>query len=369
MNTKPMKVLQIVPSTGYGGISSMIMNLYRNIDKSRVQFDFAAFNRGDLHDEICDNGGSIFYFDYIKKQGPISYINKLTRLMKDNGPYSAVHVHNGYKGGFALLAARMQGIPIRVSHIHTSNVEQRWQKIFLPLLKKLSVLNSTNFLACGQEAGIFMYGNKGFEVLTNAIDVNRFIHPNEKKIQELRKELKISIDSTIIGHVGRFSEVKNHKHLINIAERLKKLDIDFKMIFIGDGPLKEEIQQTIKDKGLSNNIILAGLRSEIPELMSIFDVYIFPSLFEGLPVSLLEAQASGLPCLVSTGVPRESDVGAGLIKFMDLDNQIKEWVEELLILSAQKRGSQELSTKQLLNNGYDIQNNIKRLMEIYQVAD
>ncbi|MEP9406903.1 glycosyltransferase family 1 protein [Peribacillus frigoritolerans] len=368
MSTKPIKVLQIIPSTGYGGISSMLMNLYRNIDKNKVQFDFAAFNRGQLHDEICANGGRVFYFDYIKKQGPIAYIKKIRQLIKDNGPYSAVHVHSGFKSGFGLLASRLQGIPIRVCHIHTSNTEQSWQKPLLPILKKISLVNSTKLIACGQEAGYFMYGKKDFEILTNAINVNSFTYTNPIDIDKIKMDFKIQKGCMVIGHVGRFVQVKNHNFMINIAEKLKKMDINFKMVFIGDGPLKMDVQHLIERKGLSENIILAGVRSDIPEVMGVFDVFLFPSLFEGLPVSLLEAQASGLPCIVSTGVPKESDVGAGLVKFLEIDNGVDNWVNQIIYEVSKGRGDKKSAGSKLLENGYDIQDNIQRLMEIYNVS-
>ncbi len=364
---KTARILQIVPSTGFGGISSMLMNLYRNVDRTKVQFDFAAFNRGPLHEEICSLGGRVFYFDYIKKQGALKYVASLRGLINKNGPYTAIHVHNGYKGGFALLAGRLAGIDTRVCHIHTSNVEQTWQKPLVPILKSFATYNATKLIACGQEAGKFMYGKRDFEVLTNAINTSSFSKVNPKDVQVIRKELGIPDQSIVIGHIGRFSDVKNHDFMVEIAEKLVGMNTDFRMIFVGDGPLKKDIEQKAHEKGLRRNIIFTGLRSDIPELVNLFDLYLFPSLFEGLPVSLLEAQAAALPCLVSTGVPKESDIGSGLIKFMDLSTGSEKWAEDLLIQVNKGKGAKEVVHKKLVDAGYDIGDNTHRLMEIYGI--
>ncbi|MCG7406101.1 glycosyltransferase family 1 protein [Paenibacillus sp. ACRRX] len=369
MNSLPKRVLQVIPSTGYGGISSMLMNIYRCVDRDTLQFDFAAFNQGPLHDEIADMGGRIFYFDYIKKQGIFSYMRAFKNLIQEHGPYQAVHVHNGYKGGFALMAARQAGIDIRVCHIHTSNVEQAWQRAIVPLLKTAAIINATDLLACGQEAGSFMYGRRPFDVLTNAINSSSYAFRTQSDRSRMRKELGIPTDCLVIGHVGRLSEVKNHFFMIDIADWLKRQhpELCFWFVFTGDGPLKYDLEQAIISKGLDQHFIFTGLRSDIPELLQAFDVYLFPSLFEGLPVSLLEAQASGLPCLVSAGVPNEADIGAGLVRFMDLAEGSANWAAALLEWSARGRGEPHESELRLIDKGYSIQENVRKLLHIYQL--
>ncbi|WP_028546389.1 glycosyltransferase [Paenibacillus taiwanensis] len=369
MSSLPKRVLQVIPSTGYGGISSMLMNIYRSVDRNTLQFDFAAFNEGPLHDEIVAMGGRIFYFDYIKKQGIFSYMRAFRNLIQEQGPYQAVHVHNGYKGGFALKAARQAGINKRVCHIHTSNVEQAWQRAIVPLLKFAAIANATDLLACGEEAGRFMYGRRPFDVLTNAINSSSYSSQSQSDRSTMRAQLGIPLDCLVIGHVGRLSEVKNHFFIINIADCLKQQhpELCFCFVFIGDGPLRHDLEQAIRSKGLEQHVMFAGLRSDIPDLLQAFDIYVFPSLFEGLPVSLLEAQASGLPCLVSAGVPYEADIGAGLVRFMDLTEGSARWAAALLEWAARGRGDTRESELRLINKGYNIEENVRKLMHIYQL--
>ncbi|WP_195576630.1 glycosyltransferase [Paenibacillus sp. 1001270B_150601_E10] len=370
MNTLPARILQVIPSTGYGGISSMLMNLYRALPTEQVQFDFAAFNRGPLHNEIEARGGRVFYFEYMKKQGLLRYMKALKRLIHDHGPYQAIHVHNGYKGGFALLAARMAGIPTRVCHIHTSNVEEKWQRSIMPLLRAVSVANATKRLACGEEAGRFMYGQRDFEVLTNAIQTSAYQAGTLQDRYRIRKEWGIPKDCFVIGHIGRLSAVKNHAFMLDIAEELRRR-IDgaaYRMVCIGEGPLREELEREIRERKLQSHILLVGTRADIPSCLNAVDMYLFPSLFEGLPVSLLEAQAAALPCLVSSGVPRESDIEAGLVRFMDLKEGPAAWSEAIVERSRMGLGDTLLAGKKLEERGYDVAQNVKRLTHIYNLG-
>ncbi|TVX93604.1 glycosyltransferase family 1 protein [Paenibacillus agilis] len=369
MNKELKRVLHVIPSTGFGGITSMVMNLYRALDKERVQFDFASFNRGHLHDDILSMGGRVFYFDYMKKQGIFRYMHALKKLIHEQGPYHAIHVHNGYKGGFALLAARMAGIDTRICHIHTSNVEERWQKAILPLLKSVSIGQATELIACGQDAGTFMYGERSFSILMNAIQPEQYANRSPWEREQLRRELNIPSDCLVIGHVGRLSPVKNHHFMLEIAEQLKNhhTNVPFRFVFVGDGPLHSELEETIHKKGLEKYVFMIGSREDIPALMNVFDLYLLPSHFEGLPVTLLEAQAAAIPCLVSTGVTRESDIGAEMVTFMDLSAGAQAWAYELLNCIDRGQGNQQEAGAKLTERGYDVNSSLTRLLQIYNV--
>ena len=196
-----------------------------------------------------------------------------------------------------------------------SNVEQSWQKIFIPILNKFAIENATDLVACGQDAGIFMFGNRNFQVLANSVDTSKFVNLGMSDRLKVRNELDIDSKPYVIGHVGRFSKVKNHKFMVDILIILKNMNVNYKMIFVGDGPLLDEIKSLVEVNELENYVCFTGLRADIPQVMNTFDVYLFPSQFEGLPVSLLEAQLNAIPCLVSSGVSKESDMGTGMHYF------------------------------------------------------
>nr|WP_272917288.1 glycosyltransferase family 1 protein [Halobacillus litoralis] len=358
--------MHVIPTTSYGGISSMVMNLYRKIDTKKVQFDFVTFNDGPLKEEIINRGGNVFEIPYIKNDGPYTHIKRVFNICKKNGPYEAIHVHHGYKSGFSLLSARMAGIKRRICHIHTSDVEQNWQKKYLYFLKTLSIINATKLVACGNEAGTFLFGKRSFELVTNAIDIEKYVKLSQSQAIKYKRTLQINSD-LIIGHVGRFSDVKNHSFIIDVAESLCRRTNNFKIVLVGDGPLKPEIERKIKEKGLSDKFLLTGLRPDIPELMNMFNIFVFPSHFEGVPVSLLEAQVSDVPCVVSSGVSREVDIDNGSITFLNLTEGPNVWADYIIEKSKHPKNGKIKAAEALSAKGYSLNDNIAKLMEMYNV--
>lgn len=344
----------------------MVMNLYRKVDTNKVQFDFITFNDGPLKEEILNKGGKIFKIPYIKSDGPFTHVNRVFKVCKENGPYKAIHVHHGYKSGFSLFAARLAGIKQRICHIHTSDVEQKWQRKYLVFLKNLSIINATKLVACGDDAGSFLFGNRSYEILTNAIDIEKYTNLSQYDSINYKRLFQINSD-LVIGHVGRFSEVKNHSFIIEVAESLCRITDNFKIVLVGDGPLKREIEGKIKERGLSDKFVLTGLRSDIPELMNMFNVLIFPSHFEGVPVSLLEAQVSDVPCVVSSGISKETDINNGSITFLDLSKGPDTWADCLIKMSKHQKEGKPKAAEALSAKGYSLKDNITRLMKMYDV--
>lgn len=366
MSEYPVRVLHIIPTTAIGGISTFITNLYRQIDRTKVQFDFVAFNKGILHDEILSLGGRVFYFDLIKKQGPFSYMKKLRQIIDQYGPYIAIHSHQGYKAGFSLYAAKLQGIDKRICHIHAIKPEIKWHNIILSPLKLFAIRNATRLIACSKAAGSFMYGRREFEIIPNSIDVNKFLDQSENDKMKFRHELNISDETLVVGHVGRFSIVKNHTFMISIAEELRKLKVNFCMVLVGEGPLRQEIENQVIDKKLEKNIIFLNQRNDINRVMNSIDVFICPSFFESFSIVLLEAQASGTPCIASTGVPNEVDIGVDLLKFIELEKGAEEWAKMILLQSRMKKIDKKKVREALISYHFDTISNTNILLELYK---
>ncbi|WP_448567851.1 glycosyltransferase [Thalassotalea ganghwensis] len=358
---KKTKVLQVIPSLALGGISSVVMSWFRHIDREKYQFDFIVFNDGPLAKEIIKLGGRIYYIPTLKND-PKRYLTLLSDVFSKNS-YDVIHVHNSFKNGVMLWLAKRAGIPVRVCHSHTSGLEAKWLAPLFKLLKWVTLSNSTNYVACGKEAGRFLFGNYDYQLIPNAINVEAFQLPSSDKL-ELRKRFGLTINKTLIGHVGRFSTVKNHQFLVQLAKH-PSLPENVEIVCIGDGPLKTEIQSVIEQENLSERITLLPTSAEIPLLLQSLDAFIMPSLFEGVSVALLEAQASGLPCLVSDTVAKEVDMGFGALRFLSLQDQAQ-WISQLQSLQPLSADCQQIK-EAFDTKGYSIDSVINQLTKLYGV--
>ena len=371
------RVLHVVSSMNRGGAETMLMNLYRHIDREKLQFDFVChtMDKCDFEDEIYKLGGKIYRIKSLGNSGVFSYISNLRTVIKENGPYLAIHSHTDMQAGIANIAAIGTGTPIRICHSHNTkwgNSDKFMNNIMVSILKIIGRLTANKYVACGEDAARFFFGNKNFEknkvlIINNGIDINNFTSNNTHIYQALRKELEINEDQLIIGHIGRFYEQKNHHFLIRVAEDLKIKKVKFKMLLVGRGPLFEDIKEVVQSKGLSEEVIFLGVREDVPLLMKIFDVFLFPSFYEGLPVVLIEAQATGLKCIISDNITADVDLGLGLINRINL-NSSEDWIDMLLDI---KNNNINISNsnieKALRTNGYSVQDNVEILYRLYQI--
>ncbi|HDR7894655.1 MULTISPECIES: glycosyltransferase family 1 protein [Bacillus] len=373
---KPIRVLQVAGKMRSGGAEAMIMNIYRNIDDKYVQFDFVSFDEeeGYYDKEIKKLGGRIFYIPSPEKIGVLQFISNLVRLLKKEGPFDIVHAHTLYNIGLVLLAARLAGIKKRIAHSHSTKASVKQNllhKIYQVIMGKLINLNATEFIACGTEAGEFLYGKSKFKkrgkVLPNAIDVFPYLNKENLESENLYREHKIRENTFIMGQVGTLNEIKNHDFTISICKRMKEKGIEFRMLFVGDGELNNVLRKRVDQEGLQNQIIFLGLRADIPNLMNLFDVLIMPSIFEGLPVTLIEAQAAGTPCVVSNVITIEADLGLGLIKYMDLNVGVDRWIDELQKMRNNKLKNSDEIMLAFEQKEYDIKSNIENLMRVYHI--
>jgi glycosyltransferase EpsF len=370
------RVLHIVSAMDRGGAETLLMNVYRNLDRSKLQFEFIVHrdDQGDYDDEIRQLGGKIYNVPSLGNAGPISYVKKLSEIMSSNS-YIAVHSHTDYQSGFPALAAKIAGIPHRICHSHSNNWPMNdsfKQKLLLKGLQSIIKFSATQYCSCSQEAGAFLFGQKAVEknqvtILKNGIDLGQYLDETITKTSVIR-ELDLDQDAKIIGHVGKFSKSKNQSFILKVLKKLVNKDKRFVALLVGDGPLREKIEREAEDMGLSKHVRFLGVRIDIPRLMKAFDVFIFPSIFEGFGIVTVEAQISGTPCIMSDMVPISTDMGLGLVKYLNLEEYPEKWGEEVEKAIHIKKPEKDILVKALSEKGFSIQQNIEEWMKLYKVG-
>lgn len=372
--SKMIRVLQVVSCLELGGTEAFIMNNYRAIDRKKVQFDFLVFTKKDYPyiQEIEKLGGRIFFCGKPQIKSINLFLKKVERVIKENGPYNAIHAHINIINAWVLYAAKKAGIPIRVSHSHATGVGRKgfFRKLYyrfqLFLLKK----NLTHCLACSEEAGKYLYGKKYFdkygEVIHNGIDLIPFLTRNDLKICALREEWEVN-NQLVIGNITRFDTIKNQSFIISVFSEIKKKNNNAILILGGiDGGELQNIKQKVKELQLSDSVRFIGERKDVPDCLQIIEIYIFPSLREGLGIALLEAQASGCLCFPSTGVPKEADMEIGTVQFLSLKEKPEIWAEEILNGYQNKTSPTiEHIKKCFEEKGYNIEKSSRELIKIY----
>jgi len=360
VSSKKLRVLQVIPSLEMGGISSVVMNWYRNLDHEHYQFDFITFNEGILRAEIEQLGGKIYLIPTLR-QKPLVYIQSIRRIFSVQ-QYDAVHVHNSFKNGLLLLLARTTRVAVRVCHSHTSGVESVWLKPIFGLLKWLAKSQSNVHIACGKEAGKFLYGNSNFTVLNNAISVDKFTFTKKESEFKVAEKYNLPRDKKLVFHIGRFSIVKNHAFILQLAAH-KELSAEIHFVLIGDGPLKSDIAQQVHELNVTDFVTLLPANTDIAQLLQTASAFIMPSLFEGVSVALLEAQASSLPCFIADTIAKETDMELGLMNFLSLQEPIT-WLP-LLNNSAKKLIDKNIIEQAFATKGFSTKTVLAQLMTIY----
>ena len=354
MKKKPIIVAQIMGKMIGGGVESVIMNYYRHIDKSKVQFDFICDSDSTNipYEEIESLGGRVILCPPYQKL--FQYIKFLTKLFKDND-YKIVHSNINTLSVFPLFAAKKAGVPVRIAHSHSTSNKKEWKKnIVKNILRPFSKRYATVYFACSELAGRYMFGDKSFNeskvtIINNAIDLDEFKY--DKKLRnKKRKELNIDEDTLVIGHIGRFVDQKNHEFLVDIFNDVHKKNKKAILLLIGQGPKEELIKQKVKELKLTKSVKFLGQRSDVKELYQTMDVFLLPSLYEGLPVVGVEAQASGLLCILSSAMTKETKV-LDSTRFIDLEVSPKEWAKILLedCSSYKVKSAKEEMTKKSFN--------------------
>lgn len=356
------RILQIGMHEKLGGVETFLMNYYMHIDKTKVQFDFINMYEEDLcfSKEIKEMGGKIYKVRNVKKH-PLQYFNQIKKIIKEN-EYDIVHINMLSAANILpILAADCANAKNIIVHSHNNNVPKGMlRKILNQINKKIILKKATTLLACSEEAGKWLFGDKSeFTVIKNAIDVNKFKYDSQKR-EEIRKKYGLE-DKLVLGHIGRFEEQKNHKFLIEIFEKVREKNKDAKLLLVGDGILKEKIEEEVKKKNLKQDVIFIGSSYNVSDFYQAMDAFIFPSLFEGLGIVLIEAQCNGLDCFTSKDtVPKEADISNN-VEYISLNNNPEEWSEKIL----QKKIERKKDYFDKLDKKYDINIAVKKLEDIY----
>ncbi len=358
------KVLHVIGGMGRGGAPSFVINNLLRMDSSNIQFDFLVRNNNCVFTDIIEEkGGRLFEVPSFPKH-LISNFRETLKVFKEYGKeYDAIHVHaNALYYILPLLLAKKFGIKKIILHSHNTQSNVGFMQP-LHYFNKLFVTKLANiFLACGEEAGYWMYGKLPFEVINNAVDARKFAY-NEDARRDIRNEFGITDDSFLIGNVGRFEEVKNHSFLIDIFSKFLMHKPNSVLLLPGDGSLLPTMKEKVKLLGIEDKVIFPGVRSDIEKIYSALDVFVMPSLYEGLPFVAIEAQCSGLKCILSTNVTKESFL-TDLCSTMSLEAPLEAWIDKLLYAEASKV-ERETYFVQIMNNNYDINYTADRLIQIY----
>lgn len=365
---KLVRILHVVGAMNRGGTETMLMNLYRNIDHEHLQFDFISYHQEEAHydEEIKAMGGKIIRLTKTRS------MKQLYDAIKQNGPYAAVHAHTLFHCGLASIAARLAGIKVRISHAHTTSDDHDsyLRKIYNRFMRGVITHFSTHLMACSQGAGRYLFGKKTLTKQTytyfpNVIEYEKFLSPSQIDMKKFKLEVGLG-NHLVLGHIGTFKEVKNQIFLLDIMKKLVK-DSPAKMILVGDGELRKPIQAEVEKSGLAEDISFLGVREDIATILSSIDVFVFPSLSEGLGLVLLEAQACGIPCIVSEAIQPEADLNIGLMTTLKLADGPKAWANKAIEQAFQKEHDVNKITNGFEKNGYSIKNGIAQLMHIYQI--
>ncbi|WP_058306556.1 glycosyltransferase [Gracilibacillus massiliensis] len=349
-----LRILHVVRKMNHGEIGTMLMNVYRNLDTSKVQFDFLTNEEGDYDEEIRTMGGHLYRIPYINEVGAQGYQNALRHFFKGHRFYIVMHAHLDKMSVFSLKAAKRVGIPVRVAHSHNTGTEETGkEKLLQNIAGSFISLYATHYFACSTEAAKWLFKTKAknAEIMYNAIELERFCYSQSVR-EQVREDLHISEKEFLIGHIGPFSPQKNHDYLIELFVGFRRRIPQAKLILIGDGPLQQEIEAKIKQYHIVEHVVSLSGKEDTERWMQAFDLLVYPSLHEGLPMTLIEAQSAGLPILASDRIPKEVDLGANLIEFIRLDDK-SEWLAKMY-KAYEKKYRNPVDAEVLMNKGYDV---------------
>jgi glycosyltransferase involved in cell wall biosynthesis len=371
-----IRILHIVGGMNRGGIETWLMHILRHIDRKRFQMDFLMHTTEACayDEEILSLGSQIIYCH--KPSQPWLYALNFQRILREYGPYDIVHSHVHHFSGYVLYLAHQAGIPIRIAHSHLNSsaleANRRWSRhLYLALMKSLIARCATIGLGCSKVANSDLFGanwksDRRWRLLYCGIDLTPF----QKSIDavQIRAELNLPPDAFVVGHVGRFDPQKNHQFLLKVFAEVVRLVPQAYLLLVGEGVLQPKIKQQACDLDIANRVIFAGSRSDVPRLMrGAMDIFLFPSLCEGLGLVLIEAQAAGLSCIFSNVVPEEADVVKPLLKRLSLSQSVSEWAD--VILAWQNRipkTSQTDAFKLVETSPFNIETSVTQLEKIYQ---
>ena len=358
-----IRILQSVSNMDRGGIETMLMNFYRNVDREKVQFDFLANKPapGDYDEEIRSLGGRIFISPGFMSYG--KYLAYMTKLFAEHPEYRIIHTHNGSLMLYALRSAKKNKIPVRIAHAHATAVPFGWKNELKKLMRPMIKYAATDYWGCSDAAGRFYFSKKYWdrrhELIHNAINVGDFAF-NENARKTLREKYGLG-DKFVLGHVGRLTPQKNQKKILDIFAVMHKKNPNTHLVMVGTGELEKMMKDHTAELGVTEHVTYTGVQTNVNEWYSVFDVFIMTSINEGLPVVAVEAQAADLPCVISDAITPEVKATEN-VKFLGLYDDPEVWADHILDIKPRARTDQAAA---LAASGYDIRTEAKRMQELY----
>lgn len=363
-----IRVLQVLGKTNLGGAESRIMDLYRHMDREQVQFDFLVHYRekGYFDDEIKELGGEIYYLPSFRVYNYFSYKKACRCFFEEHSEFAAVHGHMTSTAAIYLPEAKRVGIPLTIAHARSAGVDKGLKGTITKILRKNLYKKCDRMFACSDLAAEAVFGKKRYKenrvtILPNAVDTKEFL-PNEKVRFQIRREYNLE-DKFVVGHVGRFHYAKNHAFLLEIFAEVLKEKENAVLMLLGDGPLKAEIEQKAQQMGIADKVIFAGNQTPVAPFYQAFDFFLFPSRFEGLPGTVVEAQASGITCLISDAITKQVKA-TDLVNFMSIDETAKSWADEVIKLD--KPQENKTGRYNLAETNFDVNNQVAFYKEVYR---
>lgn len=365
-NKEPVRIGMVIGKMNNGGVESVVFNYYKNIDRDKVQFDFFVDSDSSVfHEEkIKALGGNLYIIPPYQKLG--AYLKTLEKHFRENN-YKIVHSNINTLSVFPLYAAKKAGVPIRIIHNHsTAGKGETKKNIMKYMLRPFAKTYATNYIACSEYAGDWIFGKKFMStgkvtVLRNAIDLGDFSY-NPDLRKTVRDELGLKATDFVIGHVGRYCYQKNHDFLIDIFKRVHDKNKNAVLLLIGSGELVDEVNEKIQSLGLTDCVKSLGIRNDVNRIYQAMDVFALPSRYEGLPVVGVEAQACGLPCVLSDAMTKETQMLDSTV-MLSLDKSADEWADAILSYENFDRYD---TSQEMREHGFDIAEEGKKLSKYYE---
>lgn len=364
----PIRVLHCVTIMNRNGLENRLMDIYRNIDRSRIQFDFMT-NRteaGEFDEEIVRLGGKVFHMSRIAPKSFFKYIGELKRFFEEYPEYKIIHSHLNTLSTWPLLMAKRAGIPIRIAHSRNASMDRNIKMLYKAFSRLFINRQVTDRFACSKAAGIWLFGKRqvkkeNFHVIPNAIQVNRFLYSEEKR-RKMRSKLGIEDNEIAIVCVARFSPQKNHAYLLKVFNEIKKRKPNSKLYLVGQGELKAEICEQIDIMGLGSAVAFLGSRSDVGDVLTAMDAFLFPSFYEGFGTVLIEAQCSALPTIASDTIPAETKL-CDCVEFASIKEDPSVWADKVLTLI--EKNKRKDNSALICENGYDIRQSYSWIQQFY----
>jgi len=371
----PVRVLQVVGQMSRGGVETWLMQVLRGLDPARVSMEFLVLRaeRGDYEDEIEALGAAVVRCPSPSR--PIGFARRLSALLRARGPYHVVHSHVHHFSGLVLLLARRAGVPVRIAHVHMDSAALDAsaappRRLYLRLMEAAVRRHATHGFAVSEAAAASLFGprwreDERFEVARCGLDFSAFRAPAEAAA--IRHELGLPQGALVLGHVGRFDAWKNQAFLLHVVAAAARRDPRAALVLVGDGPLRAEVAAKARALGLGDRVVLTGLRTDVPRLLGALDVFVFPSLHEGLPLVALEAQAAGLPLVVADHLTRELTVLPDLFTWLPLAAPHEAWAEAALA-AVRRRAPAADAVAALERSDFSLARSMSGLLAAYGAA-